>query len=89
MKNKQVAEAMQKMEREIEELKGRQIELIMFQERLKTEEGIEYEIRKKFGVARPGESVAIIVEDNSTTTATLGESGFWQKLKNFFSSLFE
>lgn len=89
MKNRQAAEAMQKMEQEIEELKARQTELVMFQERLKTKEGIEYEIRKKFGVARPGESVAIIVEENSTSTAALGESGLWQKIKNFFSGLFE
>lgn len=89
MKDRQATLAVKKMEQEIEELKARQAELLAFQKRLQTEEGIEYELRKKFGVARPGESVAIIVEENSTSTTTTTDSDPWQKIKNFFTSLFE
>src|SRR5579872_3576794 len=38
---------------------------------LKTSQGVEKEIRAKFGVAKPGEDMAVIVDDSSaTSTAT-------------------
>jgi hypothetical protein len=53
---------------------------------LETDIGIEDEIRSKYRVARPGESVALIVDDTdekseATTTAT--STGFWNKVLQF------
>ena len=56
--------------------------------RIQTDEGLEFEIRKKFNVARAGESVAIIVEEESTTTASDVSPSLWQKFKNFLSGIF-
>ena len=51
--------------------------------RLSTTEGQETELRRRFGVARPDESVAIIVESGDDNTPTSTPS-FWSKVKNFF-----
>jgi cell division protein FtsB len=54
--------------------------------RLKTDEGIEAEIRSKYGVSKPGEQVLIIVDDQkATTTEVREEEGWWQKFKEAFN----
>ncbi len=87
-KNIEAEKALVRMEQEIKELKDRQTELKDSQERLKTQEGIEYEIRKKFSVAREGEHVAIIVDSQSTSTESVETNTSWQKIKSFFSNIF-
>lgn len=87
-KNKDAEKALVRMEQEIQELNDRKQELKNAQERLKTQEGIEYEIRKKFSVARAGEQVAIIVDDTSTSTDSAQTPSSWQKIKDFFSNIF-
>jgi cell division protein FtsB len=87
-KNIEAEKALVRMEQEIKELKDRQTELKDSQERLKTQEGIEYEIRKKFSVAREGEHVAIIVDSQSTSTESVETNSSWQKIKSFFSNIF-
>lgn len=54
---------------------------------LKTENGIEREIRGKFNVKKPGEEVVIIVE--STTTAEVKESkaSYFEGIKTWLKSL--
>jgi cell division protein FtsB len=70
-------------QRELAELQTRYQFLKEEIARLDTPEGRESEFRKKFGVGRPGEQVAIIVESAATTT-TDSDTGFWQSIKNFF-----
>jgi cell division protein FtsB len=71
------------VEKSFEELALHANELEQSVERLKSEQGIEGEIRQKFTVARPGEEVVVIV-DESTKKSKNGESkenqSFWQKL---------
>ena len=57
-------------------------------EKLKTREGVEFEIRKKLNVASPGEGVAIIVDEEQSTTTSNQNISSWQKFKNFFSRIF-
>ena len=53
--------------------------------KLKTDEGVEESIRKKFGLAKEGEGVIIIVGDNQKQTTPAEESGgFW----TFWADLF-
>ena len=87
-KNIEAEKALVRMEQEIKELKDRQTELKDSQERLKTQEGIEYEIRKKFSVAREGEHVAIIVDSQSTSTESVETNTSWHKIKSVFSNIF-
>ena len=47
--------------------------------RLKTEEGIQNEIRSKFSVTREGEYVAIIVDDRRLSTSTDASGPRWYK----------
>jgi cell division protein FtsB len=52
---------------------------------LKTDKGIEAEIRTKFRAVREGESVAVIIDEEATSTAAVvEEAGLWGKIKLFF-----
>lgn len=55
-------------------------------ERLKTENGVEEEIRAKYGLVKPGEEVIIVVNDDSSTSADSMpiENNLWQKFLNLF-----
>lgn len=54
-------------------------------QKLKTDVGIEEEIREKYGLIKPGEEVIVIVDNDEggnvvkNTTST----GFWQKIKDW------
>lgn len=71
------------VEKSFEELALHARELEQSVERLKSEQGIEGEIRQKFTVARPGEEVVVIV-DESTKKSKNGEAeerqSFWQTI---------
>jgi cell division protein FtsB len=62
------------------ELQNREKMLSSEIERLKTKDGIEEEIRNKFNVVRPGESVVVIVENTSTSKKDLikEKEGWWE-----------
>ncbi len=68
------------------ELQNRTTELQVSLSRLRSERGIEEEIRQKFTVAKLGEEVVVVVDDlpkkgeNSETQGL----GFWAKLTGFF-----
>lgn len=49
----------------VENLRERDAELVYKMERLKTEQGIEEEIRSKFSVAKEDENVVIVVQDEA------------------------
>ncbi len=71
---------------ELKRLVDRQTLLNSELARLSTNEGIEEEIRAKFGVSKPGEEVLIIVDpDKATTTEIIEEESLWGKFKNFFN----
>ena len=53
--------------------------------KLQTEEGVEENIREKFGLAKEGEEVIVVVEDkNQLETLPAEPSGFWAWLKSWF-----
>lgn len=88
-KKKEAERMLARMENQTAELKERNEFLNNSLEKLSTEEGIEFEIRKKLNVAEVGESVAIIVEEEPATSTPSAKISPWQKLKNFFTGLFE
>ncbi|MFH1626879.1 MAG: septum formation initiator family protein [bacterium] len=53
--------------------------------KLKTDNGIEEEIRSKFNVAKSGETVIKIINSSSSvSTSTNKQKNFWEKLINRF-----
>ncbi len=77
------------LERERSELNrilDRKKELAQSVEYLKTDRGVEAEIRSKFRVVKEGEEVAVIVGDDpvATTTATTTPKTGWKKFISFF-----
>lgn len=80
-----------KIKEEFDELSMRTSSLSQGLAALKTEEGIEKEIRKKFSVAKEGETVVVLVDDELDITEDdieHPEDGFWgnffQKVVDFF-----
>ena len=53
-------------------------------DRLKTDNGIEEEIRSKFSVAKPGETVVVVVNNGTSTNTDVSNSGFWSNLWGLF-----
>lgn len=88
-KKKEAEKVLVRMESQAAELKKRDEFLRDSLEKLSTEEGIEFEIRKKLNVAEAGEGVAIIVEEEPATSTPSAKISPWQKLKKFFNDLFE
>ena len=75
-------------ERELAQMQAREVYLKQELNKLSTTAGREAEMRDKFGVASPGENLAVIVQSEATSTSG-DSSGIWQTIKNFFSSLFK
>jgi cell division protein FtsB len=81
-KERMSAKSVASVEDNYNDLKNRQNMLKSEIERLNTDKGIEEEIRSKFSVAKPGETVVVVI-DNSSSTSTDSESvekGFWNKI---------
>ncbi len=82
--------SLQYLEREQAELnrvENRKKELAQAVEYLKTDRGVESEIRSKFRVVKEGESVAVIVGDEaaaSTSVSTTTPPGFWKRVIGWF-----
>ena len=77
--------------REIAELKIAELEktrqkLSVDIENLKTEKGMEESIREKFGLAKEGEGLIVVVDDKNDPNAQAKEEGSWFTLflKNWF-----
>lgn len=89
-KKKQEAEkALAQSGAELAELQNREEFLEDSLRSLDTQEGLEFEIRRRLNVAGAGEGVAIIVEESQSASSTVPEKSFWQKTKDFFTELFE
>jgi cell division protein FtsB len=71
---------------DFDSLKNRKAVLESEIKRMKTEEGIEEEIRSKFDVSKPGEVVVNIIDDNKSTTTDNKDKkvSFWGKMMSWF-----
>ena len=72
--------------REYESLKSRKDMLESEINRLKTDGGIEEEIRGKFNVAKPGETVVTVINSSGSIPTNVNnlKKGFWSNLWNVF-----
>ncbi len=73
---------------EYEKMNSRKDNLLNSIDYLKTDDGIESEIRNKFRLVKEGESVTVIVNDNSMSSISIGTSTKVQS-KSLLSSIFE
>lgn len=88
-KKKNAKEFLARMNEEARVLVEREAFLNNELQKLETEEGLKFEIKKKLNVAEVGESVAIIVPEPVSTSTKFSEPSSFQQLKNFFSKLFD
>ena len=69
------------------ELKERKEDLSSKIEKLNTERGVEEELRKKFGVAREGEEVVVVINpdiEKDKEKSIFSPQGLWQKFLGIF-----
>ena len=84
------SENLSKEKTELEKLSLREKDLASALEYLKTDQGIENEIRSKFRVVREGEKVAVIVGEEATNikeqlpTVSTTTPSLWYKILNWF-----
>ncbi len=78
-------EDLARSEQTLEKLTIREAVLEKTLTNLNTDRGREYEIRTRFDVAKPGESVVIIVDEPATTTPPVPvKKTWWQSVRDFF-----
>lgn len=88
-KKQAAQEALAQMQKEASDLESRDKILENSLQKLTTQEGIEFEMRKKLNVAGAGESVAIVVEGDQEASTSAMRISAWQKVKSFFAGLFK
>ncbi|HAS85014.1 MAG TPA: hypothetical protein DCS23_03030 [Candidatus Yonathbacteria bacterium] len=75
-------------QRSMLEMEERTAELQSSLIHLKSDIGVEEEIRQKYSVVRPGEEVVVIVDDRAkkseNSEAGIG-NGFWRSIVDFFT----
>ena len=73
-------------EQKITDLQNRKDKLLKDIANLKTEKGVEENIREKFGLTKEGEGMIVVVDDKNKTSIEGGgkASGFWSFLSNIF-----
>ena len=68
------------------DIQARKVELESSLARLRSEQGVEADVRGKFTVAKPGEDVVVVVDDNmkkSENSEASSPSGFWARIGAF------
>ena len=88
-KKKAAEETLVKMESDLKELGEREKYLGSYLDRLSTKEGVEFEVKRKFNVAEAGESVAIIIDEQTNSKDSNVPQTKWQRFKGFWSGLFD
>jgi cell division protein FtsB len=82
-KEKFSRESLEKQKSELEKLIDREKSLASSIEYLKTDQGIENEIRSKFRAVKEGEKVSVIVDEEASTVmkvSTTTKNGFWYSI---------
>ena len=69
---------------ELQELRAREVALAAELERVSTPRGVEGELREKYDLAKPGESMIVLIEPPAEKEKKTEVRGFWPWLKNFF-----
>ncbi len=84
-KEKLSAENYATVQSSLDDLKKRENMLDAEIKRLNTERGVEEEIRSKFSVAKPGETVVLVINStNTASTLNKANSSLWAKFKSLF-----
>jgi len=69
---------------QLAQLKAQEETLSSSIDQLSTASGTEAALRTNFRVVKPGESLAVIVNREPTTTATTSPTGFWAWFRGLF-----
>jgi cell division protein FtsB len=74
-------------EESLQELDERKVALETQLEKLGTDRGVEEEIRKRYQLAKPGEEVVVLVneDDGAESSAKPAQRGFWESITSWFS----
>ncbi len=85
-KEKISTEGFDEVKNQYDSLKSREDMLGTAITKLNTDTGVDEEIRSKFDVAKPGETVVVVVGQNDASSSGNSSQnvGFWQSILNWF-----
>ncbi len=86
-KSRHTKEALQKSREAYDELQMREAFLAKKIDQLSTDVGVEAEIRERFGVAKAGEEVIVVLSDDDEQEPLPTGHGFWYRMKTWFSGM--
>jgi cell division protein FtsB len=78
-------EALEKTRASYENLEKREAFLDSKIDSLSTEAGVEAEVRERFGVAKPGEGVIVVLSEEEEQQFVEEEEGWWEEVKGWFT----
>lgn len=84
-KSKRTDEALKKTEEAYNELVVRETFLEGKIKQLSTDAGVEAEIRERFGVAKAGEEVIVVLADEKKEEVILEKKSFWSRIGEWFT----
>ena len=82
------ASRLERTQNEMAGLEARNATLTKSVDYLKTNEGIDAEIRNKFRGVRDGEEVAVIVESHAASTTIATVHSWWSRFLHFFGKAY-
>lgn len=74
--------------RHITQLETRNADMLASLEHFKNDSGIEEEMRQKYTVARPGEEIVVVVDDDvkkGKNSEAVDKKSLWQRIIDFFT----
>ncbi|MDD5318661.1 MAG: septum formation initiator family protein [Candidatus Pacebacteria bacterium] len=87
-KERESALAAARAKAELTQLQTRQADLSKKLTYIKTDAGVEEEIRQDFQVAKEGEQVFVIVDASTSEASSTGSGGWWGQIWHWGTSLF-
>ena len=84
-KNSQTVVQVTRVQKELQKLEAREASLRKDLEHIKTSQGIEEELRKKFDVARDGEHLLVIFDKEVEPEDAQKATSWTQKIRSFFN----
>lgn len=91
MESSRAVEEAEAVDNELQAIASKKNNLEAEIKRLNTDQGVEEELRKRFGVAKSGEEMLIIINNNakgsSSDQVVKSSGGFWRNFLAFIKSL--
>lgn len=88
LKERETSQDLVKTKESLAAADARSQELTLSIETLKTEQGLEKEIRDRFSVAKSGEEIVLIIDPKVEEKLVQEEASLWIRIRDWFKNVF-